>query len=146
MRLKITDIPVMPGDGEENLPGLAADILGISPEGISKLEIMRKSLDARRSRPPFFIYAVVVTVSDSIVIPNIKDRRISAAPDLTVPLGPLRKSVLTERGPLSSVRTAGLFAPWFCRCRDTDSLIERGRTVPERIMDLEDFGEEELSS
>lgn len=141
MRLKITDIPVMPGDGEENLPALAADILGISPEEISGLEIMRKSLDARRSRPPLFIYAVVVSVSDSIIIPNIKDRRISKAPDLSVPSNHLRKSVLTERRPVVvGSGPAGLFAALVLASAGMPVLlIERGRAVPERIRDVEDF-------
>lgn len=141
MEIKITDIPLALGDEEKKLPAAAADILGISMEAISHVKILRKSLDARRNRPPCFVYAVVVDLPDSIDIPNIQDSLVTVGSETPVvketgkPLRRIEKRpVIVGSGP------AGLFASLvLARAGVPVLLIERGKPVPERLRDVQDF-------
>ena len=55
---------------EECLAAKAAGALGVSGGDILSLEVIRKALDARRSRPPYFVYAVKICLADSAVMPE----------------------------------------------------------------------------
>jgi len=143
MRLKIIDITIALGSGEEKLAAAAADILGVPGERILRVEVLRKSLDARRNRPPFFVYAVVVTMPDSIPIPNRADRRISPAIDPSTPGEPQKIPLRSGKRPVVvGSGPAGLFAALvLARSGIPVLLLERGRAVPERIRDVQEFWE-----
>ena len=65
-KLKITGIVLSLGEGEEVLKGKVASILHIPDAAVSSLTVVRKSIDARRRKPPRFIYAVDVSVPDGV--------------------------------------------------------------------------------
>jgi uncharacterized protein len=55
---------------EECLAAKAAGALGVSANDILLLEVIQKALDARRNRPPHFVYAVKISVADTAVLPE----------------------------------------------------------------------------
>ncbi|MBE0555984.1 MAG: hypothetical protein IH628_02020, partial [Proteobacteria bacterium] len=64
MELKINGLALSLGEGEEILPARVAFLLGIPREVVSDLQVIRRSIDARRSRPPRFVYLVRVRLPD----------------------------------------------------------------------------------
>ncbi len=55
---------------EECLAAKAAGALGVSANDILVLDVIQKALDARRNRPPHFVYAVKISVADTAVLPE----------------------------------------------------------------------------
>ena len=53
------------GESEGLLKEKAASLLNIPYEAVSSLSVVRKSIDARRRKPPCYIYVVDVSVPDS---------------------------------------------------------------------------------
>ncbi|MCK7477835.1 MAG: hypothetical protein M0C28_10665 [Candidatus Moduliflexus flocculans] len=55
---------------EECLAAKAADALGIPVAGIVSWFMIKKALDARRNKPPHFVYAVKISLADTVVLPE----------------------------------------------------------------------------
>jgi uncharacterized FAD-dependent dehydrogenase len=55
---------------EECLPAKATRALGVSANDILLLEVIQKALDARRNRPPHFVYAVKISMADTVMLPE----------------------------------------------------------------------------
>ena len=143
MRLRINDIPMTLEAGAKNLREAAAEILCVPPESVLSVDVLRKSLDARRNRPPFFVYAVVVTVPDSIGIPDSRDRRISLEADQAFLGTPQTRPIRTRKRPVVvGSGPSGLFAALvLARSGLPVLLVERGKAVAERIRDVQAFWE-----
>lgn len=143
MRLRINDIPMTLEAGAKNLREAAAEILCVPPESVLSVDVLRKSLDARRNRPPFFVYAVVVTVPDSIGIPDSRDRRIALEADQAFLGTPQTRPIRTRKRPVVvGSGPAGLFAALvLARSGLPVLLVERGKAVAERIRDVQAFWE-----
>ncbi|MGZ6240504.1 MAG: hypothetical protein ACXWMF_11790, partial [Syntrophales bacterium] len=65
-KLRITGIVLSLGEGEEVLNGKVAAILHISDAAVLSLAVVKKSIDARRRKPPRFIYSVECAVPDGV--------------------------------------------------------------------------------
>ncbi len=144
MELRISGIMISPGEGKELLTSKIASILDISSKSILSLKVVRKSIDARRKRPPHIVYVVDVSVEGDIdrsalIRKEIKIKAVPAEkrqPCPVVRMKPRKRPVIVGCGP------AGLFAALTLVKRGIfPLLLERGRTVPERIHDVGAFWE-----
>ena len=63
--IRIRDIPLPPGHSPQALQAAAAKILRLPPREIQRLQIVRRSLDARKKERIQWIYTVDVSVSGS---------------------------------------------------------------------------------
>jgi uncharacterized FAD-dependent dehydrogenase len=135
---------ISPGEGEAVLTSKIASILNISLNAILSLNIVRKSIDARKKRSPHFIYMVDVSVSDDIH-PNVqaaKGIKIETTSKEKRPSWPVAKIRPPKRPVIIGCGPAGLFAALILVERGVfPLLLERGRAIPERIMDVRDFWE-----
>ena len=68
--LRLDGIKLSLGEGEELLATKVAAILDISIDDIAAIEIIRKALDARRHKPPHFVYALRISVSEDTRLPD----------------------------------------------------------------------------
>jgi len=144
MELRISGIMISPGEGEELLTSKIASILDISSKSILSLKIVRKSIDARRKRPPHFVYVVDVSVKEDIDRSALirKEIKIEAVPADKRPSYPVVKMKPQKRPVIIGSGPAGLFAALTLVERGISPLLlERGRTVPERICDVGAFWE-----
>ena len=67
--LRISGIKLSLDENEELLAAKAAVILDISVDDIAAIEIIRKAIDARRHKPPHFVYVVKISVPDETILP-----------------------------------------------------------------------------
>jgi len=144
MELRISGIMISPGEGEELLTSKIASILDISSKSILSLKIVRKSIDARRKRSPHFVYVVDVSVKEDIDRSALirKEIKIEAVPAEKRPPCPVLKMKPQKMPVIVGCGPAGLFAALTLVERGISPLLlERGRTVPERIQDVGAFWE-----
>lgn len=130
------------GEKEETLAAKAAAALKIKTDDIKELTIVRKSLDARRHRPPFFIYLLKVGIPANVQLSRQHEIgiQISEAEDILErpkisPVAPPKLPVvIIGSGP------AGLFAAYRLAQRGIfPFILERGEPIEKRIKDVEAF-------
>lgn len=156
MLVNIAGIRVSLEEGEGELKKRLAEIFALPPETISLCKILRKTLDARRHRPPFFIYTVEVALPDDIRLPDTDtgELKISLpatsvassaqkdffpAPGTALRAGKMPRVVVVGSGP------AGLFASLRLAERGIPVLLlERGSAIPARCREVQAFWEEGL--
>ena len=142
---RLAGIKLALDESEELLTAKVADALATSSENIEAVEVIRKAIDARRNKPPHFVYVVGVRVSASVNLPakfkdgitmhEIKDER--QVPLLTSAHLPKLPVVVVGSGP------AGIFAAYILTQRNIPViLLERGAPVETRVKDVQAFWEE----
>jgi uncharacterized protein len=142
---RLAGIKLTLDESEELLTAKAADALAISHENIVAVEVIRKAIDARRNKPPHFVYVLKVRIFDGVILPpEFKDGiqlqevkgEMSVPPLVPAPSVKLPVVVIGS-GP------AGIFAAYVLLQRKIPViLLERGTTVEERIKDVHEFWEE----
>ena len=148
MQLRINGLTLSLGEPQTLLPARAAALLGLPQAAVTGLEVLRRSLDARRSRPPRFVYLAALSVPDGFAIPadfppgvtivTMADRHGEGreGPPAHRPAPPRLRPIVIGCGP------AGLFAALtLVRQGIPVLLLERGKPVPERVGDVQAFWE-----
>jgi len=158
MNISITGIKVSLDEGEDALSAKLAGILSIPQETVSSLKVIRRSLDARRMRQPFFVYVVEAVVPDDTELREIVNEDVTvkaaegkektfvavsegfAESESSAPCHRVfqvrgnRRAVVVGCGP------AGLFAALTLAERGMPVLLlERGKEVSARRRDVEAF-------
>ena len=77
--LRVSGIKLTLDENEDLLKAKAAAILDISVDDIAAVEIIRKAIDARRNKPPHFVYVLKIRIYSDIKLPVELKRRISIA-------------------------------------------------------------------
>jgi len=133
------------GESEELLKKKAAASLNISIDDIAVIEVIRKAIDARRHKPPHFVYALRISVSEDTILPAgfsngrelLQGKANAAIPFLSLVCPPKLPVVVIGSGP------AGLFAAYVLARRGIPLLLlERGAPIEKRTKDVQTFWEE----
>ena len=144
MVLEISGIALSLGEKEQDLAAKAAVILGVPLKKIESLRVVRRSIDARRRRPPRFIYVVGVSLPDGTAwtekpVKGVTVRPLTqdGAPSFSrTRLKPATRPVVIGCGP------AGLFAALtLAESGMPPLLLERGKSVAQRVPDVHGFWE-----
>jgi uncharacterized FAD-dependent dehydrogenase len=144
---------------EKFLAARAAGALGINANDILSLEVIHKALDARRNRPPHFVYAVKICMADTAMLSETLSDGLQILPFHDEPdiepasAGP--SDVARRQGwpgapgveklPVVVVGSgpAGLFAAYTLAVAGVPVLLmERGRLIEKRVEDVIKFWEE----
>ena len=145
MQYQITGLSLDLRDGEEQIKTVIAKRLSLAPSAWTSFRLVRKSLDARRNRPPRFVYTVEIEVPDTTSIPpgTVDGVTVAAAPDPVSPpvWGSVRKPeqrpIVVGSGP------AGLFAALTLAMQGIPVLLlDRGGEVRSRVKAVSRFWEE----
>ncbi|MHB8907495.1 MAG: NAD(P)/FAD-dependent oxidoreductase [Syntrophales bacterium] len=150
MVLKINGLALSIGEGEELLRSRAASLLGVPKEAVIELTVIRRSIDARRSRPPHFVYLVNIRLADGFpfsggeIAPGVTVEEATSPADETGDVPSVRPIHPPERRPVVvGSGPAGLFAALILAMKGVPVLLlERGKAVPERLADVRLFWEQ----
>lgn len=152
MVLRINGLTLCLDEKEERLPSRVAVILGLPEGAVGEIRIIRRSIDARRARPPRLVYMLSVCLPEGFSVADIDPpagvtvtkEQDTADKDQKTPSGralpmPERRPVIVGMGP------AGLFAALTLAAKGIPSLLlERGKAVPQRLSDVTAFWEKGL--
>lgn len=136
MKLKLEQIKLTLDDSLDKLSPKAAKVLGISPELIAEVKILRESIDARKKEAILRVYTVVVTVPDGTRLrgtfqPYREETYQAPEPGNEVLSG---RPVIVGMGP------AGLMAGYLLAQQGYKPLIlERGQDVDIRTRHVQAF-------
>ncbi|MEK6535031.1 MAG: FAD-dependent protein [Thermodesulfobacteriota bacterium] len=150
MVLKINGLTLALGEREALLPIRVASLLGLPDGAIADIRVIRRSIDARRTRPPRFVYLLVVRLADGVdwrPAPERETAGVSVTEEADSPdesRGASAGSAVFERRPVvAGCGPAGLFAALTLAEKGVPVLLlERGRAVPERLADVRAFWEQ----
>jgi uncharacterized FAD-dependent dehydrogenase len=132
MRLRVSNIPLWLDEDDGAVVARAAERLGISPEHLRELTIVRRSLDARKKGHARWLLNVEVTVEG-----DVAPGRPDVAP-VPAPEPPPPRARRPEVAPLVlGAGPAGLFCAWALLERGIPSVIvDRGKQVSPRRRDV----------
>ena len=138
--LRVDAIKTAPGASQEVLRQKAAAVLRVSPDAISALRVLRRSIDAREG--VLFVWSVAVAVkNEASILRRARSRQVSRLEETVYTLppaisAPALRPVVVGAGP------AGLFcALVLARCGARPIVLERGKCVEERRRDVQAFWE-----
>lgn len=131
---------------QEDLIKKAAKILRISPQQIDALQIIKKSVDARKKPDIYLVYTVDVTVADEekvLAICHGKTGQIQAVTIKEYLFPPPGKKELRNRPIIVGTGPAGLFCGYMLAKHGyRPILLERGREAKIRLADVQRFWQE----
>ena len=143
--LHLSGIKLALGEGEELLAAKVAAILDISIDDIVAIEVIRKAIDARRHKPPHFVYALRISVSENTKLPDEFNEGLQLTARKEELETPLLLSVCPPKLPVVVIGSgpAGLFASYVLALRGIPLiLLERGTPIEKRTKDVQEFWEE----
>lgn len=141
--IRISQIKLRPGQDTERLRVKAAALLKIGEKDIKSIEIVKRSLDARKKPELFYSYTVDVEVSkeENILKKCGNKQAVIVKPDsYSFPVKRGEKEI--QPPVIAGMGPAGLFCGYFLALAGFSPIIlERGKDVDERQKDVERFWE-----
>lgn len=127
----------------EQLYGKAAKLLKINTNQIKKLEIQKKSIDARKKPELFIVYSLNITVdNETSIIKKVDNKNVMLIKQKKYEVLADGSEHLAHRPVIVGAGPAGLFCAYLlAREGYRPILIERGKSVEERQADVEKFWE-----
>jgi uncharacterized protein len=133
MRYRVSNLPLWLDEDDALLARRAAERLGVSPEHLRDVLVVRRSLDARKKGHPRWLVNLEVTVAGPIRQALPPDVSPAPEPD---PL-PSRVRAPDTRPVILGAGPAGLFCAWALLERGVPSIVvDRGKTVGPRRRDV----------
>ena len=139
--IRLNQLKILPGQ-EEKLSSYVAKALSVREDEIIQLNIVKKSLDARKKPELFWIYTIDVELKSSANFKRVfKNKNVSSAPELKeYQIPKCGKKTLEHPPVVIGMGPAGLFAAYLLAKRGFKPIvIERGNDVDTRMKDVEDF-------
>ena len=146
MIVTVSGIRVPIEEKEKTLSARLAAIFFLPQSVFSSLRVLRRSLDARRNRPPFLVYSLEVVLPDETCLPVAFGGEIKIMVDREGPGFTSGPAILLKAGAKKVIvlgcGPAGLFAALRLAERGIPVLLlERGDSVPARLREVQAFWE-----
>ena len=134
----LRDIRLAPGEPETRLAAKCARILGVRPEEVGAMTVVRRSLDARRKQNIHWLFSVAVEAPDEQkVLARCRTAAVYEPFHYEIP-----RAVSASRPVVVGFGPAGMFAALvLAEAGLRPVVLERGRAVEERTADVRRFWE-----
>ena len=144
INLRLMGIQLKVGEEESLLLSRTADALGIQREDIKEMRIVKKSFDARKKSNLFYIYTVEAAcfLSGNVRSGSSSSKGVSIAQVVHEPVPELRQGgeMLIYPPVIIGAGPAGIFAALtLAKMGYRPMLIEQGKDIRSRVMDVETF-------
>lgn len=139
--IRLSQLKIIPGQ-EDKLYASVAKALTVREDEIIQLNIVKKSLDARKKPELFWIYTVDAELKASANFKRVfKNKNVASAPEIKPYQIPKCGKKTLELSPVVvGMGPAGLFAAYLLAKKGFKPIvIERGYDVDTRTRDVEDF-------
>lgn len=139
--IRLSQLKIIPGQ-EKELYRHVAKALTVREDEIIQMNIVKKSLDARKKPELFWIYTVDVELKASVNFKRVfKNKNVASAPELKAYQIPKCGKVSMEQPPVVvGMGPAGLFAAYLLAKKGFKPIVvERGNDVDARLRDVEDY-------
>lgn len=151
--IRVEQISLALEEGENILKNKVAKIMGIKTSQITQLTVAKRAIDSRKKRQMiYFIYSVDVEIENAVTylkkiehLPKhlgklIKHHRVRQHEEHAYEIPKLNKEKIKQRPIIVGTGPSGLFcALLLAKAGCNPILIERGKSVGERMKDIEDF-------
>ena len=142
--IQVSQIKILSGeDSDTKRRSQLAKVLHINPSNIGKIQIRKKSLDARKHPDIYWVYQLVCSVEHESEI--LKKCQKNQQVQFYEPKTPL-EDMLTLKGKdpgrviIVGCGPAGLFTAYcLSQAGIKSTIVERGKTVEQRMKDIEEF-------
>lgn len=144
IRISQIKIPYESSKDEQSiLISKIAKKLNIAKEEITSFSIVKKSIDGREKPDIYFVYSVDVTLeNEGKLKPKVFGKDISKITKTKYNYKPSKPVEMTGKTVVVGMGPAGLFCGYFLSLNGYKPLIiERGKKVEDRLMDVEKFWE-----
>lgn len=140
--IKINQLKLPVGHKTEELDKKVSSMLKISPEKIRKIEIFKRSLDARK-KPLMYNYQVgVFTEGEEKLVKKLKNKDVTLANPVEYHFPESGEAPLTHHPVVAGAGPAGLFCAYLlAKAGYEPLLLERGQSVEERKALVDHFWE-----
>ncbi|SDK93384.1 NAD(P)/FAD-dependent oxidoreductase [Natronincola ferrireducens] len=139
--IRVPDIKLPIDHQQEEIKKAIIKKLRIREEDLTAYTIYKQSVDARKKDKVDFVYTIDVEVNqENKILKKIKDKKITLTPDMKYT--PVKKGGIKLQNPPIIIGTgpAGLFAGLIlAQAGYCPILLERGKDVDNRTMDIQDF-------
>jgi len=141
--IRIQEVKLRLGHTSQDLIKAISTVLGIGQKEILNFQVLRQSVDARKKKSLHYVYIIdVETVAEEKVVRRLNSPRVTRIEKETYGF-PVVSGSLPSRPVIIGAGPAGLFAGLFLsRAGLCPIILERGKTVAERIKDVKRFFEE----
>ena len=137
--IRISQLKIGIDESIQKLPSLIAKKLKIKETAIKDYRIFKESIDARRGTITF-VYTVDVTLENETSILEKQIPHVTLTPHLEYDMPPKRESVPEKRPIVIGFGPSGMYAALLlAQCGYNPIVLERGGTVDERVMSIDDF-------
>lgn len=140
--LRINQLKLRPGHSRDELEEKILKTLHINQDALLDYQIQKQSIDARKKPDIFFSYTVDVKVKHENAILRKMKNHVQKAEYHRYQLPAAGEEMLTKRPVIIGSGPAGLFCAYLLAASGyCPLLLERGGSVDERLLDVEEFWE-----
>ncbi len=141
MSLLVSGIRLTPDQDESGLKNVVADLLLVPPADLRTFRILRRSVDARHDVRILYQVEISCRGEDRLYQKNRDRKDLQVRPVLSSPpFFSFPKRRFSERPVVVGFGPAGIFASLIlARAGAEPIILERGKSMPERVRDVEDF-------
>ena len=140
--LRINQLKLRPGHSRDELEEKILKTLHINQDALLDYQIQKQSIDARKKPDIFFSYTVDVKVKHENAILRKMKNHVQKAEYHRYQLPAAGEEMLTKRPVIIGSGPAGLFCAYLLAASGyCPLLLERGGSVDERLVDVEEFWE-----